>query len=49
MQLALIILTKRKEMIRYCESSENGGTTLSNIIAKDLTQVSVPAEDQTCP
>jgi hypothetical protein len=45
MQLILIVLTKRKETIRYCELFENGGTTLSSIIANDLTHVSVPAED----
>jgi hypothetical protein len=46
MQLVLIILTKRKETICYCESFGYGGTTLSNIIANDLTHVSVPAEDR---
>jgi hypothetical protein len=45
MQLFLIILTKRKETIRYCKSFRYGGTTLSNIIANDLTHVSVPAEE----
>jgi hypothetical protein len=45
MQLILIVLTKRKEMIHYCESLRCGGTTLSYIVANDLTQVSVPAED----
>jgi len=49
MQLVLIVLTKQKKTIRYCESFGNGGTTLSNIVANDLTQVSVPAEGQTCP
>jgi hypothetical protein len=44
MQLILIILTKRKEMIHYCKSFGYGGTTLSNIVANDLTHVSVPAE-----
>jgi hypothetical protein len=44
MQLKLIILTKRKEMIRYCESFRYGGTMLSNIVANDLTDVSIPAE-----
>jgi hypothetical protein len=43
MQLILIILTKRKQTIHYCESFRYGGTTLSNIIANDLTHVSVPA------
>jgi hypothetical protein len=45
MQLVLINLTKRKEMIRYCETFGYGGTTLSNIIANDLMHVSVPTED----
>jgi hypothetical protein len=45
MQLVIIVLTKRKEMIRYCEMFRNGGTTLSNIIANDLTHISVPVED----
>jgi hypothetical protein len=40
MQLVLIILTKTKEMICYCESFRYGGTTLSNIIANDLTHIS---------
>jgi hypothetical protein len=43
MQLDLIVLTKRKEMIRYCESFRYGGTMLSNIVANDLTHISVPA------
>jgi hypothetical protein len=46
MQLILIILTKIKEMIRYCESFGYGGTTLSSITTNDLTHVSVPAEDR---
>jgi hypothetical protein len=45
MQLILIVLTKRKEMIHYCESFGYGGTTLSNIVANDLTHVSVPTEE----
>jgi hypothetical protein len=45
MQLILIIITKRKEMIRYYESIGYGGTTLTNIIANDLMHVSVPAEE----
>jgi hypothetical protein len=45
MQHVLIILTKRKEMIRYYESFGYGGTTLSNIIANNLMHVSVPAEN----
>jgi hypothetical protein len=42
--LTLIILTKTKEMIRYCESHAYGGKVTPNIISIDLTQVSVPAE-----
>jgi hypothetical protein len=45
MQLILIVLTKRKETIRYCKLFGYGGTTLSNIVANDLTQVIVPIED----
>jgi hypothetical protein len=45
MRLILIVLTKRKEMICYCETFRYGGTMLSNIITNDLTQVIVPAED----
>jgi hypothetical protein len=45
MRLILIVLTKRKEMIRYCETFRYGGTMLSNIITNDLTHVIVPAED----
>jgi hypothetical protein len=45
MQLILIILTKRKETIRYCETFRYGGTTLSNIVANNLMHVSLPAED----
>jgi hypothetical protein len=45
MQLDLIVLTKGKEMIHYCESFRYGGTTLSNIIANYLTHVSAPAVD----
>jgi hypothetical protein len=44
MQLVLIVLTKRKETIRYCASFGYGGTTLSNNIANDLTHISVPVE-----
>jgi hypothetical protein len=44
-QLILIILTKRKEMIRYCETFGCSGTTLSNIVANNLMLVSVPVED----
>jgi hypothetical protein len=45
MKLTLIVLTKRKEIICYCETFRYGGTTLSNIVANDLKYVSVPAED----
>jgi hypothetical protein len=44
MQLDLIVLTKRKEMIRYCESFGYDDTLLSNIIANDLAHISVLAE-----
>jgi hypothetical protein len=46
MRLVQIVLTKRKEMIRYCESFGYGGTMLSNIVANDLTHISVPAEER---
>jgi hypothetical protein len=49
MQLDLIVLTKRKEMICYCESFGYGGTTLSNIVANDLTHISVPTEIDIIP
>jgi hypothetical protein len=45
MQLILIVLTKRKETIRYCESAGYSGTMLSNIVTNDLTLVSVPTKD----
>jgi CTP synthase (UTP-ammonia lyase) len=45
MQLILIVLTKRKETIHYCESFGYCGTMLSNIVTNDLTHVSVPAEN----
>jgi hypothetical protein len=45
MQLVLILLTKRMEIIHHCESFRYDGTTLSNIIAHDLTHVSVPIEN----
>jgi hypothetical protein len=45
MQLILIVLTKRKETIHYCESFGYGGTTLPNIVANDLMYVSVPIEN----
>jgi hypothetical protein len=46
MQLVLIVLTTRKETIDYCEPLGYSGTTLSNIVTKDLTHVSVPAENR---
>jgi hypothetical protein len=46
MQLILIVLTKREEMIRYCETFGYDGTTLLSIIANNLTHVSVPTEDE---
>jgi hypothetical protein len=45
MQLVLIILTKGQKTIHYCESFRYGGTTLSNIVANNLTHVSVPVEE----
>jgi hypothetical protein len=45
MQLILIILTKRKETIRYCESFGYGGTSALTIVTIDLTHVSVPVEN----
>jgi hypothetical protein len=45
MKLILIVHIKRKEMIRYCESLGYGDTTLSNIVANDLTHVGVRAKE----
>jgi hypothetical protein len=45
MQLILIILTKRKEMIRYYELCGYSDIMLSNIVANDLTYVSVLTEN----
>jgi hypothetical protein len=45
MQLDLIIITKTKKTIRYCESFGYGGKTLSIHISIVLMQVSVPKED----
>jgi hypothetical protein len=45
MQLVLIAFTQRKDTIHYCESFGYGSTTLSNIIANNLTHVSVPVEE----
>jgi hypothetical protein len=44
-KLDLIILTKTKEMICYCESYAYSGKVALNIISNDLTQVSVPVEN----
>jgi hypothetical protein len=44
MQLVLIILTKRKEMIRYCESFGYGGQGSQQTFLPVLTEVSVPVE-----
>jgi hypothetical protein len=45
MQLILIILTKRKETIRYCESfGYDGKGSLTNISIV-LMKVSVPVKD----
>jgi hypothetical protein len=32
-------------MIHYCKTFGNSGTTLSNIVASELTHVSAPIED----
>jgi hypothetical protein len=45
MQLDLIVLTKIKETIRYCESFRYGGQNALNIVAIDLTHVSVSTEN----
>ncbi len=44
MQLILIIHTKRKEMIRYCESFGYGGKCALNKHFYRSNRVSVPAE-----
>jgi hypothetical protein len=44
-KLSLIILTKTKTTIRYCELFGHGGKMLSTHVTNDLTQVSAPAED----
>jgi hypothetical protein len=44
MQLVLIILTKKKETIHYCESFGYGGKD-SQHVSIVLTKVSVPAEN----
>jgi hypothetical protein len=45
MQLVLIILTKRKEMIRYCESFKYGGKCALNKRFYRSNGVSIPAEN----
>jgi hypothetical protein len=41
----ITILTKTKEMIRYCESFGYGGKMISTHVSIILMKVSVPAED----
>jgi hypothetical protein len=43
-KLSLIILTKTKEIIHYCESFGYGGKVALNTVSNDLMQVSVPAK-----
>jgi hypothetical protein len=45
MKLVLIVLTKRKETIHYCETFGYSGTMLLNITTNDSTDVSVHVED----
>jgi hypothetical protein len=45
MQLGLLVLTKTKTTIRYCELFRHGGKTISTHVTNDLTQVSILAED----
>jgi hypothetical protein len=45
MQLDLIIITKQKKTILYCELFEHGGKMLLTHVTNDLTRVSVPVED----
>jgi hypothetical protein len=45
MQLVLIVLTKREETIRYCESFGYGGKSALTNVSNDLTHVTVPTED----
>jgi hypothetical protein len=45
MQLVQIVLTKKKEMTRYCKTFGYSGTTLWNIVANDLTHISIPAKN----
>jgi hypothetical protein len=41
----LTILSKTKEIIRYCESFGYGGKNALTNVSNDLTYVSVPAEE----
>jgi hypothetical protein len=45
MQLVIIVLTKRKEMICYCESFGYGGTSALTHHFHHSNRVSVPTED----
>jgi hypothetical protein len=45
LKLYLIILTKIKEMIRYCETFGYGCKSALNTVTNDLTHVSVSTED----
>jgi hypothetical protein len=45
MQHGLIVLTKTKTTIRYCELFGHSGKTLATQITNDLAHVSVPIED----
>jgi hypothetical protein len=45
MQLVLIVLTKRKEMIRYCESFGYGGKCALNKGLYRSNRVSVPTQN----
>jgi hypothetical protein len=45
MQLTLIVLTKRKETVRYCEIFRYSGKSALTNVSNDLTHVSVPAKD----
>jgi hypothetical protein len=42
----LIVLSKTKETICYCELFGHGGKTLSIDVTNDLTQVNIPTEDR---
>jgi hypothetical protein len=46
MQLLLIVLTKRKEMIRYCESFRYGDKYALNKCFYRSNRVSVPTENK---